>query len=462
MVFMRFMNERKNKIGFILCIGLILRVLSLFYFWDMPLTIVDENHYQAIAEHLINDQQFALESGEPTSIRPPLYPAFLSGIYLLTGGIHFNAVRIVQIVFSLATIYLIYLLGERLLSEPVGLLAAFIFSVYPSFIFFTHLLLTEVLFTFLFILFIFLFLEFLKKKENRIILFAGVILGFGALTRSILYPFLMIGLVYIAIFCAGSFSKKITWLALFVLGYVLIVGPWAVRNTMLQKSFVAVDTMGGLNMYMGNYEHTPFNRAWTAVDLPAEQSWYRGYEGLLAGMTEAQKDAWASQQAKTFILNNKLLTLKRDLVKAASFWGLEREMIGGILAGHYPGLEHPVILVFITLMIFGSYVLVAIGAVFGLAYHFHLKRHDILFLVILLGYFTGIHTIIFGHSRYHLPLISFLVIFAAWTFTHHADLWKNRARKSFTCSLVLTALLITIWIREIVFVEGARYLETFF
>lgn len=456
------MNVRKNKIGVVLCIGLILRVVSLLYFWDMPLTIVDENHYQAIAEHILNDQQFALESGQPTSIRPPLYPAFLSGIYVLTGGIHFNAVRIVQIIFSLATIYLIYLLGKQLFSEQVGLLAAFIFSVYPSFIFFTHLLLTEVLFTFLFILFIFLFLEFLKKKENRIILFAGLILGFGALTRSILYPFLMIGMVYIAIFCAGSFSKKITWLALFMFGYVLVVGPWAVRNTILQKSFVAVDTMGGLNMYMGNYEHTPFNRAWTAVDLPAEQYWSRGHEALLAGMTEAQKDAWASKQAKTFILNNKLLTLKRALVKAASFWGLEREIIGGILAGHYPGLEHPVVLISITLMIFGSYVLVAMGAVFGLTYHFQFKRYDILFLVILLGYFTGIHTIIFGHSRYHLPLISFLVIFAAWTFTHRADLWKERARKSFTCSLFLTGLLITIWIREIVFVEGARYLETFF
>jgi len=50
---------------------------------------------------------------------------------------------------------------------------------------------------------------------------------------------------------------------------------------------------GGLNMYLGNYEHTPLNRAWAAIDLTGDKTWFYGHEKELAGMNEAQKQEWA-------------------------------------------------------------------------------------------------------------------------------------------------------------------------
>ncbi len=79
--------------------------------------------------------------------------------------------------------------------------------------------------------------------------------------------------------------------------------------------------MGGFNLYMGNYEHTPLNRSWAAVELTGNKAWYYGHKQVLSGMNEAQKGKWCKEKAKEFILNHKLLTVKRDLVKAANFWG---------------------------------------------------------------------------------------------------------------------------------------------
>ncbi len=452
------MNNR-NKILIVLLIGLILRLILLAYFWDKPLTIVDETHYQQLAENIYKHKEFAMTKGSPTSMRPPLYPIFLRTIYFLVDGIHLNAVRIVQIILSLATIFMVFMLGKKIFNEKIGLLAALVFAVYPSFIFFTHLLLTEVLFTFLFSFFIWYFILFLEKKRFRDIWMAGIFMGLGALTRSILYPFFVIALIFLFISCKGSISQNAKWLILLTIGYVIVVGPWSIRNTILHKRPVIVNTMGGFNLYMGNYEHTPLNRAWAAVDLAGDKAWYYGHEQELSGMQEVEKEEWCKKKAKEFILNHKFLTLKRDLIKAANFWGMERSIIGGIIAGHYPGLDNKVYLAFITLAIFSVYAIVVISSVFGFVYNISRKRYNILFVVLLIGYFTAMHSIVFGHSRYHIPLIPLLIIFASWAIVNLKRIWREQSLWRFKSSIIVSIIFIIIWVREIIFVEGARYLS---
>lgn len=452
------MNNR-NKLLIILFIGLTLRLILLTYFWDKPLKIVDETHYQTIAEHILYNHEFSLETGNPTSMRPPLYPAFLSTIYFLTGGIHLNAARIAQIILSLATIYMVFLLGKKIFNEKIGLLAAFVFSVYPSFLFFTHFLLAEVLFTFLFTFFIWYFLSFIEKRSSRDILLAGIFMGLSSLTRSILYPFLIVALIFLLISCKGTMAQRVKWLFLLAMGYTIIVGPWTIRNTLLYKTPVVVNTMGGFNIYMGNYEHTPLNRAWAAVGLTGNKAWYYGHENELSGLNEAQKEKWCSKKAKEFISDHKILTIKRSLIKAINFWGMERSIVGGIMGGYYTGLNKRVYLAGITLLIFLAYAIVVISSMFGFIYNISLKRVDILFVIILICFFTTMHSIVFGHSRYHLPLIPLLAIFSSWGIMNFKYIFQNRSSWTFRFSILASVFFIFIWVREIIFVEGARYLN---
>ena len=469
------MNTKKRLLV-ILAVGLILRLGLLFVFWDEVLTIVDETHYQRIAENIQNHHEFSLKVGRPTAIRPPLYPLFLSAIYFITGGVHLNAIRIAQILLSLGIILILYRLGKILFDEKIGLLASLIFAIYPTFLFFTHLLLTEVLFTLLFLLFLFFYISFLNspvkpseigsseiklnsKKRNRNILLAGLLLGLGSLTRSNLYPFLIIALLFIIFACRGLLIEKIKWAILLVIGFIVVVGPWTVRNYIIFKDLVVIDTMGGLNMYMGNYEHTPLNRAWGAIDLTGDKTWFYGHEKVLSEMNEAQKQKWAMNKAKEFILGHKWLTLKRDLIKTADFWGLEREVIGPIINGHWPRLNKTSYLLIITFFIFSTYALVLACSVFGILYHLRFKNKDVLFCVVLILLFTGMYAIVFGHSRYHLPLMPLLTIFASWSLMNVKKIWEGRGSWRQKVSIILVIILIGIWVREILFVEGARFLK---
>jgi 4-amino-4-deoxy-L-arabinose transferase-like glycosyltransferase len=445
----------------ILAIGLILRLLPLIFFWGKPLTIVDETHYQAIAENILRHQEFALETGHSTSIRPPLYPAFLTAIYSVTGGVHLNAVRMIQILISLGIIYVIYRLALRLFDEKVGRVAALIFAVYPSLIVFSHFVLTEILFTFLFLVFVYFFVAFLQHKKYLDIFLTGLFLGLAALTRSILYPFMVITIVFMAAVLRDSFANKTKWTSLLIAGCLLVTAPWSIRNTMMYGSLVAVDTMGGLNMYMGNYEHTPLNRAWAAVDLQGDKAWYYGHEQALSGMNEAQKQKWATKQAATYMSNHKLLTLERTLIKAANLWGLEREVLGVIINGHYPELNKKAALLVTTPAIFLSYCIVIVGSVFGLCHNMNLRNFGLVFLMLIMIYFTGVHALTFGHSRYHLPLIPLLGIFASWSLLNFRAIWCNRNSLRFKLSLASSAGFLLIWFREVILVEGSRYLSNF-
>jgi len=179
-------------------------------------------------------------------------------------------------------------------------------------------------------------------------------------------------------------------------------------------------------------------------------------------MNEAQKQRWAMNKAKEFILGHIGLTIKRDLIKTANFWGLEREVIGPIVNGHWPRLSKTSYLVVITLAIFSSYAFVVVCSVFGILFHFPLRNKALLFCAVLITFFTGMHAVVFGHSRYHLPLIPLLAVFASWGAMNVKTIWENRYSWYQLVSMGLVIIFIGIWAREIVFLEGARFLKSLY
>ena len=457
----------------VLTVGFLLRAGLLAFFWNQPLVIVDENHYNNIAINLYNHDEFSLEFGQPTAIRPPLYPAFLRAVYYITDGVHLNAVRIVQVFISLLIIYMVYAFGRKLFDAKTGLLAALIFAVYPSFLFFTHFILTEVLFTLLLLFFLYCFIELLRDERrhwvglpgtpssagwfrtNRYALYAGIFLGLGALTRSILYPFIAPATAFLLIFGKGSFKAKVTISLVFVIGFVLTLSPWTARNTKLFKQFVPVGTMGGLNLYMGNYEHTPLYRAWDAVDLPYEKAWYRGHKSDLAALNEAEKQKWAVAKSKEFIKANLCLTIKRVFIKAGYFWGLERTVAGGIYRGYWLQKGGKIINIFILSSVLTIYSILIFGSIFGISFTINVSPIRISFLLLLIVYFTSLHALVFGHPRYHLPLIPLLSVFISWSLLNYKILLKRKSSLRFKTSIIICFIMVTNWTFALIY-EGVQ------
>src|SRR3972149_7514385 len=74
-------------------------------------------------------------------------------------------VKLMQIILSTISVFFIYLLGKRIFNKSVGVLSAFIFSIYPTLVAFTHYLWSETLYIFLLIIIIFLLTLFSFNKK---------------------------------------------------------------------------------------------------------------------------------------------------------------------------------------------------------------------------------------------------------------------------------------------------------
>ena len=74
---------------------------------------------------------------------PPLLAAPLGVLYLFTGADIFVS-RILISIFSIATLYLVYVIGEKVYNENVGIYSAVFLSTIPYFLEFSSLLMMEV------------------------------------------------------------------------------------------------------------------------------------------------------------------------------------------------------------------------------------------------------------------------------------------------------------------------------
>ena len=441
----------------ILGVGLLIRLTLLYSTSHTGLMIVDEQHYHTLARNLLHGHGFAWAPGELTSIRPPLYPFFVALIWTITGTESIQVVRGIQIALNLINVIVLYRLGALLFDRRVALLAAAGLCFYPSLIAFNFLFLTEILFTLLLTLVALGYVALIKTQHMSMAWATGGALGLAALTRSVLWPFPVV-LCPLAFFSIGGTRwRRFALVCCLFLGYVLVITPWAVRNTKVQGVLTVIDTMGGLNLRMGNYAHTPFNRAWDAISLTGDQSWAAELPPKPADAptwTEGRKEKWAQRQALVYMLDHPWLTIERALVKFANFWGLERTVIAGWQQGLYQSPRWFVALG--TLLILGASTLTMLLACLGLFLAPPSDRRAHFFLILVMVFISGIHTMIFGHERYHLPLIPILLLFAAAAVCRRS--WRRLRNGIATAAPPLLACigLAVLWGREVFIVEMPR------
>src|SRR5262249_54493118 len=136
----------RQSFAWLLVAALAVRVALVWAAADLPLQIVDEQHYTQLAANVVAGNGFGWGPGSLTSIRPPLYPGMVAAVWTLWGSPSLQAVRVVQIGLSLISIVVLYSIARRLFNERTALVASAIFAFYPSLLFSNVLLLTETLF----------------------------------------------------------------------------------------------------------------------------------------------------------------------------------------------------------------------------------------------------------------------------------------------------------------------------
>src|SRR5579884_1294759 len=84
----------------LLVVGAALRLAVWHWSQGQEPHIVDELDYITLARNLVLCGEFVDGTGMRASLRPPLYPALMAGVYGLFGVDNFQAVRLAQAVLS--------------------------------------------------------------------------------------------------------------------------------------------------------------------------------------------------------------------------------------------------------------------------------------------------------------------------------------------------------------------------
>jgi 4-amino-4-deoxy-L-arabinose transferase-like glycosyltransferase len=405
-----------------------------------------------LAINLVRHGEFAFEPGRPISLRPPLYPALLAATYSLVGEHNYTVVRLWQVLLGTLTVWIVFELARSLYDEKTGLIAAGIVACYPSIVATTGLILTETLFTFLLCWACLLMQQGLSRGGYGRFAALGAVLAAGALTRSVLWLFPPVLLLFML--AAGprrELARRLAQAAIAIAAFAAVIAPWAYRNTRLQKTFTAVDCMGGRNFMMGNYEFTPADRPWDAISEDGERSWdavLRKKIPMPPAITQGQIDKLALKCGLQYVAEHPGQTLARDVAKFFHFWQLERELIAGLQAGFWGGATK-LWLLLAAAAILGSYVLVLVGGILGWSLRWPEQWPAHLFLLLVAAFICGIHTLVFAHSRYHLPLMPLLAVYAAAAWTARGELVTQYRRPAAWLAGGLCLVLAISWCRDL-------------
>ena len=241
----------------ILVVAAALRIAWSAYAARMPSgSLHDPNFYLLYGEQIARGNGYVLPFGlGPSAYYPVGYPIVLGIVdfaLIHTVGDHpIGAAAGLNVVCGVAAVFLIFLIGRRLFSDAVGLVAAGITALYPNLVYHTAVALTETVFIAFFLLFVYLVVSGPwedHRFERRRLVALGLLLGVLVLIRPVAAP---IVLALFVVWLLGGFGWRRALLHTgAVVGLaVLLVSPWLVRNIRVMHS-ATLSTNTGDNLCM--------------------------------------------------------------------------------------------------------------------------------------------------------------------------------------------------------------------
>lgn len=183
----------------------------------------------------------------------PAYPYFLAAFKLATGGgwSDLRTVALLQLLVSVVTALLAFLLGRRLLGTWGGVAAGLIYALSPAAVFYDGELLMD------FLLPAVIAAAALLASSGRWsagrAAAAGALIALGALARpNYLVLLLPVGLAIWFIAEGATGLERGKYLGALAAAAVLVVAPCAVRNYVVGRDFVPISSNGGVNLFIGN------------------------------------------------------------------------------------------------------------------------------------------------------------------------------------------------------------------
>ncbi len=263
------MLESRHFPVIVFLIALLARIIFVLFFSALPYNI-DAAEYVILGQNIADGNGFCYQPGQPTAYRLPLYPLFLALLFSIFGDDSFTAVAIGECLIGALSIVALYYAALYFLgrSRPAAI-GALILAIYPPLIKLTNTFMTENLFSLFAALSALLLLRSLTDPPSKAsAVLAGVVIGLSWLCRPTLC--LLIGLLPLWALLAtgqrwGARKARLKRVGL-ILGIALLcLVPWIIRNAIVMKAFIPLDTHGGATIWYQHNSLSPDGYFWSAI-----------------------------------------------------------------------------------------------------------------------------------------------------------------------------------------------------
>ncbi|MGA2386701.1 MAG: glycosyltransferase family 39 protein [Candidatus Bathyarchaeia archaeon] len=204
-------------------------VFALVYAFFLVLNLSNPPLVWDEAVHLNN--VFLLKSGYSSfvngSFYPPLFEVVTAFFFNFFGVSLFNC-RLVTVIFSVLTLWVVFELANNMYGRKAALLSAVLLGVMPGYFWLSREALLDGMLLFFFMLAFLFFYLWLQNGRDRMLVFSGVALGLGFLTKYEVLAALVVMVLTLLVLGRGHLKRLFTKFTLLIVTAVIVVIPWIV------------------------------------------------------------------------------------------------------------------------------------------------------------------------------------------------------------------------------------------
>ena len=365
--------------------------------------------YDHVAESLLHGHGFS-NAGRPNVENPPLYPLAVAAAYGV-GGRGWWSVAMLQALIDAGSLLLLYLLARRLFGRTAGLLAAFMFALYPYLAGQAALLMDTSLFVLVLLAFLYALTRAADTGHAAWAAAAGALAAGTLLVRPTAVAILLVTPGLLALLGADR-HRILRVLGLSAAVGVLVLVPWTVRNAVQFHAFVPTSAKFGENFYAGNSPHAAEyisqGRSTDLLRLRADAP------KPPAAWNDVRRDSWWLHRGLDWANAHPGAWAHALRVKLEAFWSwdLNPRTLG------QTGTKEALYTITYAPLLFVALAGLALGIRPG-------RRRELGFVALILAAFTLIHVLVVGYTRLRAPLDPLLMAVASLVLAEAAQLVRD-------------------------------------
>ncbi len=365
--------------------------------------VSDSAWYYARAASIAAGDGYAVD-GRPTAYWPVGYPAFLGGLFAVTGVSRLAAMLANAALWGISAYLALCLARIMLRSERAARLVVLMLALHPNSIAYASLLLSEPLAVCLMLAGALLLMRPADGLWRSTA--AGLILGAGALVKPqlLIVPVLLIAVGAVR----GTPRRRWTHGLVVYAAAAAVLLPWTLRNQAIFGAHGILANNDGINLYIGN--NPDANGTYRLDDAtearyhigPDEREWNTRARSLaIAYVSEHPDDALAMLPRKLwYYLRSDVEGFKMNAMGLAAKEDTEpRRFVAAEAAAQC------------WWVLLAAFTIAALPGAIG-----RMRRRDLPELrgaAALFLYLTAIPIIFFGDPRFHVPAVPWMMMFAA-------------------------------------------------